>query len=388
MFVAVEAGLGYCKGIVDTKVIKVDGAKPDAEVLLEAARVVDAGGLVGIPTETVYGIACRVRDDSLERLNSLKGRTPDKYYTLHIGRKEEVARYVPLLSARAQKLVRKGWPGPLTIVFEMTDDEVKKRRSGLEDEVFRNLYRDNSIGVRCPDNAVAARFLTATKEAVVAPSANLTGQEPASEAGQVLRQFNGLVELILDGGRCRYGKSSTVVKIGRDGPQILREGVYTKEDIGKMSEMSILFVCTGNTCRSPAAEGFFAKYLAEKLGHAVDELGRNGYKIVSAGTMGAVGWPATAEAVKACAKRGVDIRGHRSAALSTELIEDADYIYVMTQAHRRMVLGLSSEGRDERVRLLGDEDIPDPIGQGQEVYDKCAEMIEKAVKKRVNEVLK
>ena len=136
------------------------------------------------------------------------------------------------------------------------------------------------------------------------------------------------------------------------------------------------------------AAGLFATHLAEKVGYSVDELEEKGYKIVSAGTMGAVGWPATAEAVKASANRGVDISGHRSSGLSAELIEGADYVFVMTQAHRQMVLGLSSEGRDERVRLLGEEEIPDPIGQGQEVYDKCAEMIDKAVENRIYEVLK
>src|SRR4030042_5422577 len=262
-----------------TRVIKINAGKFEPAEIKEAAHVVDEGGLVAFPTETVYGIACRVETDSRARLNNLKGRTPDKYYTLHIGKVNDVEKYVPTMGLRAKKMVKNVWPGPLTIVFELSEDDIKKQKKNLKKEVFEHLYKDNTIGIRCPDNAIAAMLLQTTKEAVVAPSANKTGQPPATDAEQVLAQFSGQLDLLLDGGPCKYKKSSTVVKIGKKGLEILRAGVYSQEELEAMSKVKFLFVCTGNTCRSPMAEGMFRKFLAEKLKCRVDQLDKIGFKV-------------------------------------------------------------------------------------------------------------
>ncbi len=104
---------------METRVLKVDAGDVDLEHIREAAELIEAGGLVAFPTETVYGIACRVESESLARLDNLKGRTADKYYTLHIAHKDDVNKYVPGIGLRAQKLVNNAWPGPLTIVFAL-----------------------------------------------------------------------------------------------------------------------------------------------------------------------------------------------------------------------------------------------------------------------------
>ena len=98
---------------MQTKVIKLDSTKIDSAKITEAAQLVDAGGLAAFPTETVYGIACRVKTDSLIKLDNLKGRGPEKYYTLHIGRKSDVEKYLPTVRLKAQKLIKNAWPGPL-----------------------------------------------------------------------------------------------------------------------------------------------------------------------------------------------------------------------------------------------------------------------------------
>ena len=366
--------------IMRTKIIKLDATKIDSAKIKKAARLIDAGRLVAFPTETVYGIACRVKTDSLTKLNNLKGRRADKYYTLHIGKPDDVKKYLPKIGVRAQKLIRNAWPGPLTIVFELTPQDIEKQRSRLDKEVFESLYQDNSIGIRCPDNSIASMLLQSTKNPVVAPSANITGQPPATDAEQVLAQFSGQIEMLLDAGPCKYKKSSTVARIGRKGLEILRPGVVSQAELQAMSEVKFLFVCTGNSCRSPMAEGIFRKYLAEKLQCDVDHLTEMGYKTHSAGIMNMAGLPASAEAITACAAKGIDIKAHQSRTLSRQLIEESDFIYAMAQMHRERVIALNPEATE-------DKDIPDPIGQPQEVYNSCAEMIEEAVKKRVNELV-
>ena len=371
---------------METKVIKLDAAKVDSAKIVEAAAVIDSGGLVAFPTETVYGIGCRVTSDSLVRLDDVKGRSADKYYTLHIGLKGDVEKYVPTVGLKAKKLIRSAWPGPLTIVFELGKKDIDKQHESLDEDIFRNLYRNYSIGIRCPENLIASMLLQQTSRPVVAPSANITGRPPAVKAEEVLEQLSGKIDLLLDAGPCKYMKSSTVVKIGKKGMRILRSGVYSRAELETLSQVGILFVCTGNTCRSPMAEGIFRKYLAEKLQCNVDDLDKMGYKVNSAGIIGSSGFPASAEAVIACAAMGVDIKAHRNKALSNELIKESDIVFAMERIHRDRVIALEPEAANRCLLLAGDTGVPDPIGQSQQFYNSCAKLIEGAVQIRIGEL--
>ena len=99
------------------------------------------------------------------------------------------------------------------------------------------------------------------------------------------------------------------------------------------------------------------------------------------------GSPASAQAITACAAKGIDIKAHKSQALSQQLIEESDFIYVMGRAHCERIVTLSPKSANRCVLLAENEEIPDPIGQSQEIYNNCAELIEKAVKKRISELI-
>ncbi len=372
---------------MQTKVVKLDAHKANIAKIKKAAALVDGGGLVAFPTETVYGIACRVKSDSLAKLDNLKGRNPAKHYTLHISQKNDARKYVPTVGLRAQKLINKAWPGPLTIVFELNGRDIDKQQTSLERGVFESLYKDSSIGIRCPDNPIASILLRLTHNPVVAPSANITGRTPAGDAEQVLAELSGQIELLLDAGPCKYKKSSTVVKIGKKGLEILRAGVYSQPELETMSEVKFLFVCTGNTCRSPMADGIFRKYLAKKLQCEVDHLDKMGYKISSSGIMDTGGSPASAEAIAACAAKGIDIKAHKSRILSRQLVEESDFIFAMGRMHSERITALSTEAASKCVLLAENEEIADPIGQPEAFFNNCAELIEEAVKKRIGELV-
>ena len=368
-----------------TEIFKINPDKIDNGLIQKAAALIDQGNLVAFPTETVYGIACRVCNDSLEKLNTVKNRTADKYYTLHIDNPQKISEFVPQISLRAKKLIQNAWPGPLTIVFELEQPDIEKQKERLEKEVFDNLYKDNSIGVRCPDHLIASLLLSYTHYPVVGPSANLTGESPATDAKQVIEGLQGKIPLILDAGPCKYKKSSTVIKISQKGITMLREGVFSQNQIKEMLQLNFLFVCTGNSCRSPMAEGMFREFLAEKLNCNIDQLEQIGFNIYSAGTMGISGMPASAEAIKVCAAKGIDIKDHVSKALTEQMIAESDVIYVMTRSHYKQVLEMVPQA-SEKCFLLAEEDIYDPIGQGLQVYKQCGEIIEKAVKQRISEL--
>ncbi|MHC4159813.1 MAG: L-threonylcarbamoyladenylate synthase [Planctomycetota bacterium] len=368
-----------------TKVVKVDADRIDLSAIKEAAKLVDSGGLAAFPTETVYGIACRAESTALEKLDEVKGRGSGKYYTLHISEKPDVHKYLPVVGLRAQKLITKAWPGPLTIVFELDAKAVEKQQGLIDEDVYKNLYKDNSIGIRCPDNPVAKILLRGTKRPVVAPSANLASQHPATDGDAVLAQLADKIDLLLDSGPCKYKKSSTVVRIGKKGMEILRSGVYTKAEVETMSAVQFLFVCTGNSCRSPMAEGMFRKYLAVKLQCKVDQLDKIGYKVLSAGVMGLSGLPASPEAISACASKGVNIKRHKSRALSQQLVEESDFIYAMGQTHLQRIAAFGPEAASKCALLAINQEIADPIGQSQQVYNSCADLINEAIEKRISE---
>jgi L-threonylcarbamoyladenylate synthase len=377
-------------GIVNSmtaEVISVGGRPGDLDRIKKVAEVVESGGLVAFPTETVYGLACRVERRALARLNRVKGRDAGKHYTLHIGQIDEYRQYVPQVGLRAEKLIREAWPGPLTLVFELNPAQMEAQKGRFDADTVRTLYQDNSIGIRCPDHPVASLLLRLVPRPVVAPSANRAGQPPATAADQVVAELADKVDVILDGGPCKHKLSSTVARVDKHGIELLRAGVYTASDLRRMSKVTFLFVCTGNTCRSPMAEGFFRKYLAEKIGCDVDELENRGYKILSAGLMDMTGAFASAEAIRACAAKGVDIASHASRQLTRALVGASDFIFCMTRSHAQQVVLLSPEAERKCSLLARDEDIPDPIGQPQQRFDSCAAVIEAAVKTRVSELV-
>ncbi len=152
-----------------------------------------------------------------------------------------------------------------------------------------------------------------------------------------------------------------------------------------MIEYSLLLVCTGNTCRSPMAEGVAKRMLAELKRVPIDQLEAAGVRVRSAGVMSGGGSPASAEAVEAMQQIGIDIADHQSSALTEDLIQDADAVYTMTEGHRQAVLMLSPNASAKTQRLDPEGDIIDPIGAPLEVYRQTAEMIRRALEQRITE---
>jgi L-threonylcarbamoyladenylate synthase len=337
------------------------------------AGAISDGKLVGFPTETVYGIAAlATRPDTLHRLRELKSR-PQRPFSVHMGDPADVKRYVRDIPLMAKRVIDHVWPGPITLLLEtgghLADDALNAQ--GMHDV----LTSANIIGLRCPADAICQRMLTAIDGPVVAPSANLVGAPSPRNAAQVLETLDGKIDLLIDTGQTRYGQDSTIMKFTGQRWEILREGVLDTRAVTEMIRRRVLFVCTGNTCRSPIAEGLARSVLSKHIGCGVDDLASQGWGVQSAGIFAAPGTPATPEAVQAAKAHGVDITSHESRVVTSELIRDTDVVFCMTQAHVAQLLARCPEAAGKVQLIDPDGDIPDPLGASVEIYIETARRI-------------
>jgi protein-tyrosine phosphatase len=168
---------------------------------------------------------------------------------------------------------------------------------------------------------------------------------------------------------------------------VLREGVVSAADLARQSVCLIVFVCTGNTCRSPLSEALFKKQLADRLGCPPEALPQRGFFVLSAGLAAMMGGGAAAEAVAVAREFGADLSGHASRPLSADLAAQADYLIAMTRGHL-LALAAQFPRSGVRPRLLSPEgdDVADPIGCEEPVYRECARQVWRHLEALVNEL--
>jgi len=347
-----------------TEILKLDPQYPNLKQIARCAKVVRKGGLVVFPTETVYGIAADFSNPgAMKRLRDVKKRAEDKPFSILISQAELISNYTSTVDTKLFKLIDACWPGPLTVVVQAKEE-------------------GKTIGVRMPDHPIALRLVQDSQCTIAAPSANVEGNEPPSTCQEALKDLDGLVDVAIDGGNARIGRGSSVVDMTGESPVILREGAVTKEDADRITEKkTVLFVCTGNSCRSVMAE-----YLLKGRVQSRDDV-----EVVSAGTGVFLKSTASMETIAVLQDEGLDAAGHHAQPVNTTLLKKSDLIIVMTKMHRAQVLErvpavekriyLLKEFIDMPANSQVDLDVLDPIGKPHSAYKDCLREIKEAIHK-------
>jgi L-threonylcarbamoyladenylate synthase len=210
---------------MNTKVWKVDKLVDNLEnnpQVVDAARFLQENEVVALPTETVYGLGGNAKSDvAVEKIFAAKGRPSDNPLIIHIADKMQLTAFVAEIPKKAEILMERFWPGPLTIIFKKKDGVLSdKATAGLE-----------TVAVRMPDHPVALALLKKCQLPIAAPSANSSGKPSPTNAQHVMEDLNGKIAGVLDGGSTGVGVESTVLDCTEEIPVILRPGGVTKEQL-------------------------------------------------------------------------------------------------------------------------------------------------------------
>ena len=336
-------------------IVKIDKA---SQQISRIVQTLEKGGVIAIPTDTIYGLAVDATDEcAVKRLFKIKKRA-DKLFTVFMP-KSEIDKFAVITK---RKIIDFFMPGRLTAILKQKPGE-------------RLPYISEKIGIRIPQHNFVLELLGAYRRPLAVTSANISGEPPLTSPYDIIEHFTEASMVIDDG--ALFSAPSTVLDLTLTPPLIMRKGaipilaiekVYGRRIVLKGSlKFNVLFVCSGNTCRSPMAAGIFKTLVNQRY-----------CEVQSAGTIAIGGLQAAHYAKQVVKEYGGSIDRHRTSSVDRELVDWADLILVMEYKHYEAILEINPDAvvktfllREYRRKTKYTE-VPDPVGRDLAAYQEAA----------------
>lgn len=366
-----------------TTVLDLRQSDDPRDVVHRTVEALAGGEIVVLPTESEYvGVASLSQVDSVKRLRELDG-VADDGLGLMFRSPELASDWVPRVGPVGRRLLDRCSPGPVVYSWD-----VSVAREGAMESVDAVVRSSLTTGGRFRGWVPSSDFVVETLQLLPEPVVFAPFDPDRVDLHGPPNAPSGDHVLVVTDGMTRFDAPATIVSVDDERFRILRSGCVEETTIQRLASRVIVFVCTGNTCRSPMAASLFRQLLAERLGCDVDDLGSRGFLVESAGLSAGYGSPASPEAVSLLAERGIDLVDHASRPLTTDTLRAADHVWTMTAGHLRAIQSSGAEtGLDCGLLAPSGEDVADPFGGDRAIYADCLTQIEGLLRERLDQVL-
>ncbi|MEN3043843.1 MAG: L-threonylcarbamoyladenylate synthase [Candidatus Hydrothermales bacterium] len=345
----------------------------------KALEVLKKGGVIAIPTDTVSGLVTPYwSQEGVKRIFSIKKRESEKTLGLFISQSKELRLFTKNITETRKRLIHNLWPGSISLLF--------KAKENLPEYIVHREKK--TVSVRIPNHPVPLS-LCSLAGPLVQTSVNISGHKEINDYEEIEKKFGKYVDFVYP--QNSYGNSaSTILDVSKYPFLLLRKGpigitqieslLLKKIKISKSIKTNILFVCSGNTCRSPMAMGIMYSLLKQNLRDLVN--------IKSAGVDTIDGLLIAENTLKVLEKvYNLDLSYYRTRKLKKDDLEWADFIYVMEKKHLREIQKMGFYEKAKLLNLIdGFKDIPDPFGKDYSYYLYVSKLIEKNIKLIVKEI--
>jgi L-threonylcarbamoyladenylate synthase len=368
---------------------KTSQNKPTKRALGKAAKILRSGGIIIYPTDTLYGFGVNISDkQAIDRLYAIKGRNTTKPFSILINTIRQAEELAGKFSPRERKLFDVLLPGKVTLLLKI--------RKKMYIPGFHHL---DKLGIRIPKSKLCQQLIELTGSPISSSSVNISGRANLGDMFDIQRIFGEKVDCILDAGPILSSKGSSIIDITTIPPTLIREGEIPQEEIETTlgykiksnitRKFRITFICSGNICRSPMAEGILKKEISNTIYH-------ENIEINSAGTLNIPSSLASTDSIKVSAQNNIDINNHLSTPVNRLILDKANLVFCLAEQHYDYLIRHYPKYADKTHILkswknsnkLSDPSIDDPIGMSRQFYEQIFKEIEEEVKRILPHILK